>query len=121
MDPPFEQTDEYARLAEALAVAHRKWPTGCYLLWYPIKDNSEVTAFVRTLARLQLAKTLRLELVLPNPMSDSGLRGSGLIAVNPPWKLHDQVALLLPALGRALSRGARCTTTVEWITRESSR
>src|SRR5205807_289315 len=42
IDPPFEQTGELSRLVQALAAAHRKWPTGCYLLWYPIKDTTEV-------------------------------------------------------------------------------
>ena len=52
VDPPFEQPDEFARLAHGLATAHRKWPTGIYLLWYPIKDAAAAAAFVRKLARL---------------------------------------------------------------------
>ena len=38
VDPPFEQRDEFARLEQALAAAHRKWPTGIFLIWYPLKD-----------------------------------------------------------------------------------
>ena len=59
VDPPFEKPDELSRLAQGLAGAHRKWPTGCYLLWYPIKDAAEVTAFVRKIARLGIAKMVR--------------------------------------------------------------
>ena len=44
IDPPFEQPDEFDRLAQALAGAHRKWPTGIYMLWYPIKDARETLA-----------------------------------------------------------------------------
>src|SRR5581483_4532548 len=40
VDPPFEDPNEFIRLAEALTTAHRKWPKGIYLLWYPIKDRS---------------------------------------------------------------------------------
>ena len=47
IDPPFEQPGEFARLVQGLAAAHRKWPTGIYLLWYPIKDQAEVAAFAR--------------------------------------------------------------------------
>ena len=64
IDPPFEQPDEFSRLAAGLAAAHRKWPTGIYLLWYPIKDAAEVAAFVRKLARLGIAKMLRVELIV---------------------------------------------------------
>ncbi|MCX7312187.1 MAG: 23S rRNA (adenine(2030)-N(6))-methyltransferase RlmJ [Alphaproteobacteria bacterium] len=120
VDPPFEQPDEFARLAQALAAAHRKWPTGTYLLWYPIKDDAEVTTFIRTLTRSAIAKMLRVELILPNAGPDVGLRGSGLIAVNPPWTLHDELKLLLPALAELLSRGATTSVTQRWLTGESA-
>jgi 23S rRNA (adenine2030-N6)-methyltransferase len=120
VDPPFEQPGELSRLAQGLAAAHRKWPTGCYLLWYPIKEPAEVTAFVRKLARLGIAKMLRLELIPATSTTDTGLRGSGLIVVNPPWRVPDDLAVLLPALGRVLSRAATCRTTLDWLTGESS-
>jgi 23S rRNA (adenine2030-N6)-methyltransferase len=124
IDPPFEQPDEFARLAERLAAAHRKWPTGSYLLWYPVKNDAEVAAFVRRLGRSGIAKMLRAELVAPviDPSSafDQGLRGSGLIAVNPPWTLYGELEVLLPALGKALSRGAPEAMTLHWLAGESS-
>jgi 23S rRNA (adenine2030-N6)-methyltransferase len=118
VDPPFEQADEFQRMARELAAAHRKWPTGIFLLWYPVKDPSDVAAFVRRLIRLGLPKMLRLELTLPTPGPDFGLRGSGLIAVNPPWTLHDELKLLLPALAGVLSRTATGTVTLGWLTGE---
>jgi len=118
VDPPFEQPQELSRLAQGLAAAHRKWATGCYLLWYPIKDTAEITAFARKLSRLDIAKTLRIELFPEISPGDKGLRGSGLIAVNPPWRLYEELEILLPALGRVLSRGATCRTTLSWLVRE---
>jgi 23S rRNA (adenine2030-N6)-methyltransferase len=120
VDPPFEQPNELSRLARGLAGAHRKWPTGCYLLWYPIKDAAEVAAFIRRLSRLGIAKMLRVELIPATSTADTGLRGSGLIVVNPPWRLYDELAGLLPALGRVLSRAATCPMTLDWLTGESS-
>jgi 23S rRNA (adenine2030-N6)-methyltransferase len=120
IDPPFEQPDEFARLGQRLAVAHRKWPTGIYLLWYPIKDPAEVAAFTRGLARLGIAKMLRMELMLPTAGPDTGLRGSGLIAINPPWTLHDELKVVLPVLAEVLSRGAAGTATLHWLARESA-
>jgi 23S rRNA (adenine2030-N6)-methyltransferase len=118
VDPPFEQPQELSRLAQGLAAAHRKWPTGCYLLWYPIKDAAEITSFVRKLSRLGIGKMLRIELFPEIPADDKGLRGSGLIAVNPPWRLHKELEMLLPALGGILSRAAACRTTLSWLVRE---
>ena len=120
IDPPFEQPDEFARLGERLAAAHRKWPTGIYLLWYPIKGPAEVQAFTRGLVRLGIAKMLRVELILPTAGPDTGLRGTGLIAVNPPWTLHDELQVLLPALAGVMSRSAASSFTLEWLTGESA-
>src|SRR3954451_13062033 len=75
IDPPFEQPDEQDRIAQGLAAAHRKWPTGIYALWYPIKDTREADSFARRLARLDIARTLRAELTLPGK-GDERLRGS---------------------------------------------
>jgi 23S rRNA (adenine2030-N6)-methyltransferase len=120
IDPPFEQPDEFARLGERLAAAHRKWPTGIYLLWYPIKDPAEVQGFSRGLVRLGIAKMLRVELILPTAGPDTGLRGSGLIAVNPPWTLHDELRAVLPVLADVLSRGATSAVTLDWLAGESA-
>jgi 23S rRNA (adenine2030-N6)-methyltransferase len=120
VDPPFEQPGEFTRLAQGLAAAHRKWPTGCYLLWYPIKDEAEVAAFAKRLSRLQIAKLLRIELILASTGSDLGLRGTGLIAVNPPWTLHGELQTLLPALSEILCRGAKSRRTLGWLTGESA-
>ncbi len=121
IDPPFEQPDEYSRLANGIAGAHRKWATGIYLLWYPIKDAAEAAAFVRKLGRLGIARMLRVELIVATGSELSGLRGSGLVAVNPPWTLHDELKLLLPALATALRRNSDSKLTLDWIANESLR
>jgi 23S rRNA (adenine2030-N6)-methyltransferase len=121
IDPPFEQTEEFSRLARGLETAHRKWATGTYLVWYPVKDAAAVAAFVRRLSRLRIAKMLRVELVLATASEDLGLRGSGLIAVNPPWTLHGELQLLLPALAGVLRREDKPLLTLEWLADETSR
>src|SRR6185369_1042579 len=61
IDPPFEAADEFARLQRALRQALRRFATGCYAIWYPIKDEAAVAAFVASLAGLK-AVTLELRL-----------------------------------------------------------
>src|SRR3954468_8592322 len=89
VDPPFEQPDEFERLARALAAAHRKWPTGIYALWYPIKNLRETAAFARSIAASGIARVLRAELTLARA-ANARLGGSGLIVVNPPWRLEEE-------------------------------
>ena len=41
IDPPFESPDEFSHLAQAVREATRKFATGIYLIWYPIKSDAE--------------------------------------------------------------------------------
>jgi 23S rRNA (adenine2030-N6)-methyltransferase len=104
IDPPFEDPGEFTRLAEGIAAAHRKWTTGTYLAWYPIKDRRECDAFCRKLARTGIPKMLRIELMIAPGRAAARLAGSGLIVVNPPWTLEAELAVLLPALAGVLGR-----------------
>jgi len=114
IDPPFEATDEFDRLGAALSGAHRKWPTGVYMLWYPIKNVRETASFARRLAGLAIARILRVELSLA-ARGDDRLRGSGLIVVNPPWTLHDELGVLLPALAQILGGTPAGATRLDWL------
>ena len=116
IDPPFEQPNEFARLADGLARAHRKWPTGTYLAWYPIKDRRDSDAFARKLARTGIPKILRVELTVAPDRAAERLAGTGLMVINPPWTLEGELLVLLPALARVLGRGRPGTFRLDRLT-----
>lgn len=119
VDPPFEQDSDFARLARGLADAHRKWATGIYALWYPIKGRSEPNALAKRLRRLGAAKMLRAELTVA-PLSDpTRLNGCGLILVNPPWTLESELSALLPALAGLLARQGKGGFKLDWLASEA--
>jgi 23S rRNA (adenine2030-N6)-methyltransferase len=118
IDPPFEAADDFQRLGAGLEGAHRKWPGGGYLLWYPIKDRRESEALARRLRRTGIGKILRAELAVAPPRNDGPLAACGLIVVNPPWTLPDELAVVLPELAKVLSR-AGGSHRVDWIAGES--
>ena len=120
VDPPFEQPDDFAQLALGLETAHRKWATGIYLLWYPIKEPAEVATFARRLKRSGIAKILRVELVVASE-SDEKLRGSGLVVVNPPWTLDKALARILPALADIFRRDGEGGIRLDWLSGESGK
>ncbi len=115
VDPPYEQPDEFDRLAEALANAHRKWPTGIYLVWYPIKD-ARAQAFVRGVGRLGIPRIMLAELELGD-RDPQRLGGSGLVIVNPPWTLEGELKTLLPALAATVA-GVAGRSRTSWLTGE---
>ncbi len=116
IDPPFEQLADFSRLPEALKSAHRKWPTGIYLAWYPVTAREFSTELARRLQRLGIAKLLRCEMVLRPPHTDAGLAGSGLVVVNPPFTLEPDLRVLLPALCRMLAPDGKGWQRIEWLT-----
>jgi len=117
IDPPFEASGEFDRLVEHLARAHRKWATGTYLLWYPIKDVAETGRFARNIAALGIPKILRAQIrIAARP--DQSLIGSGLLLVNPPWRLETELQSLLPALAGVLRRDRQGAARLDWLAAE---
>jgi 23S rRNA (adenine2030-N6)-methyltransferase len=119
VDPPFERDDDFPRLAKSVAVAHRKWATGMYMLWYPIKGRTEPDALAKRLGRLGIPKILRAELMVSALADPTRLNGSGLILINPPWTLETDLKLLLPALLAILRRDAKARFTLDWLSGEA--
>jgi 23S rRNA (adenine2030-N6)-methyltransferase len=115
VDPPYEDKNEFERLADAVAAAHRKWETGVFLLWYPIKDHAGPGLLADALRRSRIGKILRAELELPPAGEPSRLSGAGLIVVNPPWRLADELAPLLSGLRMIFRPEPGGRATIDWI------
>ncbi|MGN6572642.1 MAG: 23S rRNA (adenine(2030)-N(6))-methyltransferase RlmJ [Pseudolabrys sp.] len=118
-DPPFERDDDFPRLAQGLAASHRKWASGQYLLWYPIKGRTEPDALAKRLRRLGIPKILRAELIVSSLADPTRLNGSGLIIVNPPWTLEAELRQLLPPLADILGREGEGRFTLDWLAGEA--
>lgn len=125
IDPPYE-----AQLAEfdtALAAIRRglaRWPQACWLLWYPIKRRSALQPFYRAAAALDAKSALLCELLVRPDDSPLRMNGSGLLLVNPPWRIeaHLQPALegLRGALGDApeeASVASGASVRLDWLRR----
>jgi 23S rRNA (adenine2030-N6)-methyltransferase len=118
IDPPFEEAQDFTRLAHGLEGAYRKWASGIYLLWYPIKGRQEPDALARRLKRSGIARVLRAELAVAATPAQGPLAGCGLIIVNPPWTLENELAAILPELVKAL--GSRNSNyRLDWIAGEN--
>jgi 23S rRNA (adenine2030-N6)-methyltransferase len=118
IDPPFEQSDDFTRLQEAIATAHRKWATGILVAWYPIKDFGGRDALARGLQRRSVARLLRSELTLGATSEPSRLRSCGLLIANPPWTLERDLTVLLPALAERISPARPGSFRLEWLAAE---
>jgi 23S rRNA (adenine2030-N6)-methyltransferase len=118
VDPPFEQPDDFVRLRDGIVAAHRKWATGIFILWYPVKDRTGPDALAKGLPRLGVAKSLRIELTAGAPTAPGRLHRCGMIVVNPPWALQRDLSVLLPALVGCLSSGRAGAFRLDWLATE---
>lgn len=118
IDPPFEEPGEFDRMVDGLVKAHRRWPGGVYALWYPIKDRPAVAAFRKGLGATGIPKTLDISFEIRAPSPEPRLDGCGMVVVNPPYTLEDELNVLLPTLSKILSDGPGARFGVNWISAE---
>jgi 23S rRNA (adenine2030-N6)-methyltransferase len=103
VDPPFEEADDFRRLADALAEGVRRFATGTYLLWCPTKDVRQVAGLEAALARQGHEKLLWVELRPGAAGGPERLQGTALAILNPPFPLAGQLEVLLPVLAQRLA------------------
>ncbi len=118
IDPPYEVADETARLVAGLAVAHRRWATGVYVVWYPIKERAWVWRLHEAVIATGLSRVLAVELTLLPEGDSRQLAGCGMVVINPPWRLDLVLAEVLPWLHGVLGTGVG-GVRVEWLVPEA--
>ena len=99
IDPPFEAADEFERLARAVRHGLRRFATGCYAIWYPIKDEAAVAGFLGALASPRL---LTMSLRLADGGETGKLTACGLAVINPPWRFDEAMGEALPWIAGVL-------------------
>ena len=116
IDPPFEDKREFDALGNGFARAYSKWPTGTYLLWYPLKNKDQTDAFVAGMQALDLPRLLCVELAVRGFAGGGGpLYGSGMMIVNPPFVLGTQLRTLLPELDAVLAQDEGHFWRCDWL------
>jgi 23S rRNA (adenine2030-N6)-methyltransferase len=119
IDPAYEsQQAEFALVEHALDEGHRRWATGVFAIWYPIKRRAPVEGFHARLRASGVRRILCAELSLYAEDSRVGMNGSGMIVVNPPFPLERTLHEALPALHAALGGRAGSGYTCSWLVPE---
>lgn len=120
VDPPFEEEGEYDRLIDGLSRAWRRFPGGVYCLWYPIKKGAPIADFHEGLKALEIPKMLCAELSVKSDRDATGLSGTGLIIVNPPFTLKDELHATLPELKRVMAQDRYASHRCFWLRGEAT-
>jgi 23S rRNA (adenine2030-N6)-methyltransferase len=115
IDPSYELKEDYARLGETLAEALRRFPTGVYIVWYPLlgddpRPDTGAGHLGDTLLGLYRGNRCGVEFYTApsgkrRDHSPRGFYGSGMAIYNPPWPLEGALRESLPFLGKIMGTG----------------
>ena len=112
IDPPFEATDEFARLGALLRAALARFATGVYMIWFPVKSASEANRFCAEVLSAGVKKALRIDIAIDAPAGKLGQ--AGLLIVNPPFGLEQDMEAALAVAAPLMDAKA----TFDWLAKD---
>lgn len=118
IDPAYELKDEYERLMHGLEQAYKRWPTGIYAIWYPLMSTEQRDEFIDSLKESGIRRILAAELTIAPLKQQKKMCGSGMIIINPPWQIDEQLRRELAWLLPLLSDSGDGEVNVEWVVPE---
>lgn len=98
IDPSYEVKSDYQQVVNTVVLAHKKFPTGTYAIWYPVVDRSRIIALENNFKTSGINNIQRFELALEPDSHASGMTAAGMIVINPPWTLMQKMSQVLPKL-----------------------
>lgn len=116
IDPSYEDKLDYRRVIETVKDATVRFPTGCYMIWYPQVQRREAQELPRQLEKIAGKNWTHISLTVNKPSADGlGLHGSGVFVINPPWTLTDAMKEALPWLVRFLGKDERAVYKLDFL------
>ncbi|MGB2079405.1 MAG: 23S rRNA (adenine(2030)-N(6))-methyltransferase RlmJ, partial [Vibrio sp.] len=117
IDPPYELAHEYNDVVKAIRHSYKRWATGIYAIWYPVVYRHTIEDMLDGLEGLGIRKILQIELGVLADSNERGMTASGMIVINPPWKLESQMNMILPLLQQKIAPQTG-HFTVKWVVPE---
>jgi 23S rRNA (adenine2030-N6)-methyltransferase len=103
MDPPYEIKTDYQQAANMIIKAHKRFSSGTYMIWYPVVSRARIDLLEQTLQDSGVRNIQLFELATEQDTEQHGMTASGMIVINPPWTLKNNMDVALPELVKLLS------------------
>ena len=125
IDPSYEEISDYVNCAKTICAVNKKWTNGIIMLWYPLLAHreaelnqmlNEIQASARSVnpnieicdLRLEVAskdshKEMSLKEYEQSEKNPPRLYGSGMLVLNAPWKLEEEVNKELEVISSCVS------------------
>lgn len=118
IDPSYEVKSEYRMVVDRVIKAHKKFSHGIYAIWYPVVDRQYIAKMEKEFINSGIRNIQRFELGLTDDSNERGMTSSGMIVINPPWKLFETMSQLLPKLAEAITQCDRAVYKCEVLVNE---
>ncbi|QWC53070.1 23S rRNA (adenine(2030)-N(6))-methyltransferase RlmJ [Pectobacterium atrosepticum] len=118
IDPPYELKTDYQDVVKGIKEGHKRFGTGVFALWYPVVLRQHIKRLLKELQASGIRNILQIELAVLPDSDRYGMTASGMIVINPPWKLAAQMKDVLPWLHSVLVPEGTGHTLVEQIVPE---
>jgi 23S rRNA (adenine2030-N6)-methyltransferase len=115
LDPPYESPDECDALVAAFRSAVRRFATGIYLIWYPLKAAARFEALAGEILAAGGTRLLSLTFDVGGAAAPERLSASGLLVVNPPYGFDAQMRATCEDLLAQLRQGPQGRAAVDWL------
>jgi 23S rRNA (adenine2030-N6)-methyltransferase len=115
-DPSYEIKTDYARVVALMTDAVKRFPTGTYMVWYPIIPRPEAHDLPRKLKTLAVregrawldatltVKSSKLTTDDSGEVVRPGLPASGVFVINPPHTLKASLTAALSQIAKVLAQ-----------------
>ncbi|MCX8575029.1 MULTISPECIES: 23S rRNA (adenine(2030)-N(6))-methyltransferase RlmJ [unclassified Gilliamella] len=118
IDPSYEIKDDYQKIPTAINEAYKRFATGVYLIWYPVVSRTQTQRMIDGIVNLGIKRISQFELALKPDNNQKGMTASGMIVINPPWKLHEQMQSIMPWLKEKLDTEKTGNFTIKELVSE---
>lgn len=98
IDPPFEERDEFETLCKQMDEWKKRFATGTFAIWYPIKAHLGVEPMKRAAAGAGFARTWCVETLLHPRSAPERFNGCGMLVFNTPYLVPERMEAMLPFL-----------------------
>jgi len=117
IDPSYEVKSEYVQVAKFIDKAYQRWSNGCFAIWYPLLKAGNHREMLRKIKLSGIRKVLQAEFYVKSA-ADERMYGSGMLLINPPWHLEQQLQQLSESLYLHLAENSAAPPEIQWLVPE---
>lgn len=112
---PLKKTGEFSRLIEGLMKAYRRFSAGIMLYGILLNMIKKLKVFLIRFTKQGFLKFYSLKCVSEKKSSSPTMNGSGMIIINPPYLLENEIKKLSPFLINCLGQDENAQITHKWL------